>query len=179
MTKNIFLGIVLILHCGWLQAQETEAEAEDRDRQYVTDQLRLSLYAKPDAQSQILEYLSSGDLLLIEQLSGAYAYVMAPDGTKGWVKRGFLVSTPTSNLKLKEEQDKVESLELEISKLNNSKVVIDQYEKDMDALVTKMEALENENQLASASVARLKQEMADRERERELERDLESKKEGP
>ena len=161
MIKNIILGIVLILHCGLLSAQESDAE--DRDQLYVTDQLRLSLYVKPSAQSKILEYLSSGDLLLIEQLSGSYALVTTPSGTKGWVKRGFLVSTPTSNLMLKEEQDKVESLELELGKLNNSKVVIDQYEKDMDDLVVKMEALENENLLASESIAIQKQKITEQE----------------
>ena len=166
MLKTIIFAIVLTVPAGWAQAQE--ADAEDRDRQYVTDQLRLSMYAEPNSASQILRYLSSGDLLLIEQLSGPYALVTAPDKTEGWVKRGFLVSSPTSNLLLKEEQGKVENLELEITKLSNSKIVIDQYEKDMGDLVTKMEMLENENLQVTESIAKLQQEMIDQELEQEL-----------
>lgn len=166
MLKTIILAIVLVAQTGLVLAQEVDSE--ERDPQYVTDQLRLSLYARPDASSQILKYLSSGDLLLVEELSGPYALVTAPDETKGWVKRGFLVSIPTSNLLLKQEQDKVENLEREISKLSNSKVVIDQYEKDMDDLATKMEALENDKLQAAESIARLKHEMSDREHELEL-----------
>ena len=166
MLKTIILVIVLVMPSGWVLAQEDDAE--ERDRQYVTDQLRLSLYARPDASSQILKYLASGDMLLIEQLQGPYALVTAPDKTKGWVKRGFLLTSPTSNLLLKQEQGKVENLEQEITKLSNSKVIIDQYEKDMDDLVTKMEALENENLQAAESIAQLQQEMIERERDLEL-----------
>jgi hypothetical protein len=169
MFKTILLSIVLVVQTGLVQAQEVAVE--DRDRQYVTDQLRLSLYARADSSSQILKYLSSGDLLLIEELSGPYALVTAPDETKGWVKRGFLVSSPTSNLQLEEEQVKVENLKLELNKLSNSKVIIDQYEKDMNGLVTKMEVLENENQLATESIAKLQQEMSDREHELELKKE--------
>jgi uncharacterized protein YgiM (DUF1202 family) len=173
MFKTVILAIVLMAPIDWAEAQE--ADAEERDRQYVTDQLRLSLYAKPDSSSKVLQYLSSGDLLLIEQLSGPYALVTAPDQTEGWVKRGFLVSSPTSNLLLRDEQVKVENLEVEITRLSNSKVVIDQYEKDMNELVLKMEALENESQQASDSFAQLQLEMS--EREYELERELALKSE--
>ena len=173
MFKTVILAIVLMAPIDWAEAQE--ADAEERDRQYVTDQLRLSLYAKPDSSSQILQYLDSGDLLLIEQLSGPYALVTAPDQTEGWVKRGFLVSSPTSNLLLREEQVKVENLEVEITRLSNSKVVIDQYEKDMNELVLKMEALEIENQQALESITQLQLEMS--EREYELERELALKSE--
>ena len=72
----------------------------------LADQLRLSLYANPDAQSQVLKLLQSGDLLEIEEISGPYALVTAPGGTRGWVKRGFLVTKPTSNILLRQEQEK-------------------------------------------------------------------------
>ncbi len=177
MLKNIILAIALVVQTGSVLAQEIDAD--NRDRQYVTDQLRLSLYAQPDESSQTLRYLSSGDLLLIEELSGAYALVTAPDETKGWVKRGFLVTRPTSNLLLKQEQGKVKNLELEIAKLSNSKIVIDQYEKDMDGLVVKMEALEDENLQAAESIAQLQREMSDRERELEQKMELENENKFP
>ena len=167
MLSRVFVGFILLLLINPAFAQI--AIDEDKDRQWVTDRLRLSLYTNADAQSQIIRYLSSGDLLQIEQISGAYAFVTAPDGTKGWVKRGFLVSDPTSNLLLAEEQEKNRQLAEEIEKLGNSKLVIDQYEKDMDVLVEKIEALEQQNQQAASSIAELQSEIdardqADKER---------------
>lgn len=165
MNKAL-LGFILLVIAAPLTAQI--ATDQDKDRQYVTDQLRLSLYANPDAQSQVLKLLQSGDLLEIEEISGPYALVTAPGGTRGWVKRGFLVTKPTSNLLLREEQEKTKALEAEIEKLNNSKVIIDQYEKDMDKLVEKIDELETANQQANESIAGLKEELL--EKQRELER---------
>ena len=130
MFKKLLPGLILIFACAPIHAQE--ASDEDKDRQYVTDQLRLSLYSHANSSSQVVKLLQSGDLLEIEQIQGPYALVTAPGGARGWVKRGFLVAEPTSNLLLLEEQKRSEGLAAEIEKLNNAKVVIDQYEKDMD-----------------------------------------------
>jgi uncharacterized protein YgiM (DUF1202 family) len=102
MIKRIILGVTLLMGCAAVSAQETTDQ--DKDRQYVTDQLRLSLYSQASSSSQVVELLQSGDILEIEQIQGPYAFVTTPDGTKGWVKRGFLVTKPTSNLLLLEEQ---------------------------------------------------------------------------
>ena len=160
--KTIFLGLTLLLSAAPVIAQETgeqEASDQDRDRQYVTDQLRLSLYAQANSSSQVIKLLQSGDLLEIEQIQGPYAFVATSEGTKGWVKRGFLVTSPTSNLLLREEQEKTKSLAAEIEKLNNSKVIIDQYEKDMDKLVEEIDELEAEKQKAEESIQDLQQEV--------------------
>ncbi len=157
MMRTIILGLTLLLSAAPVIAQE--ASDQDRDRQYVTDQLRLSLYAQPNSSSQVIKLLQSGDLLEIEQIQGPYAFVATPDGTKGWVKRGFLVTEPTSNLLLREEQEKTKSLAAEIEKLNNSKVIIDQYEKDMDKLVDKIDELETQKQEAEESILVLQQEV--------------------
>lgn len=157
MVNRILLGLAL-LSC-WVPAWTQEASDQDRDRQYVTDQLRLSLYTNPNSSSKVVKLLKSGDLLEVEQISGPYALVTTPDGTKGWVKRGFLVTKPTSNLLLREEQQKTANLQQEIDKLANSKVVIDQYEKDMDKLVDKIDSLELENQKATESIEELQREV--------------------
>ena len=159
MVNRILLGLALLLCTAPAWTQEQEASDQDRDRQYVTDQLRLSLYTNPNSSSKVVKLLQSGDLLEIEQISGPYALVTTPEGTKGWVKRGFLVTKPTSNLLLRQEQEKTASLQAEIDKLANSKVVIDQYEKDMDKLVEKIDSLELENQKASESIEELQQEV--------------------
>lgn len=153
MVRISILGIALLGFCALSFAQE--ASESDRDRQYVTDQLRLSLYAEANANSQVLKLLQSGALLEIEQVQGPYALVTTEDGTRGWVKRGFLVSEPTSNLLLREEQQKTRELEAELEKFANSKVVIDQYETDMQAMAAQMEDLQAEKQAAEESIADL------------------------
>ncbi len=157
MWNRVFYGLIFVMLAGPLAAQD--ASDDDRDRQYVTDQLRLSLYEGPDSSTRVIKLLQSGDVLAIEQISGAYALVTDPDGTRGWVKRGFLVTEPTGRILLQEEQQKVRELEAEIDKLANSKLVIDQYEKDMDAMVEKIDALELEKQQAQEKIAALQSEV--------------------
>jgi len=163
MLKKIILGLTLLMGCAVVSAQETTDQ--DKDRQYVTDQLRLSLYAQASSSSQVVKLLQSGDLLEIEQIQGPYALVTGPDGTRGWVKRGFLVTKPTSNLLYEEEQKKTEKLTAEIEKLGNSKVVIDQYEKDMDKLVDQVDVLETEKQKANEAIGDLEQKLEDKQAE--------------
>ena len=61
MLKRILLGLTLFCSCLPILAQEVSDE--DKDRQYVTDQLRLSLYESASSQSQVIKLLQSGDLL--------------------------------------------------------------------------------------------------------------------
>jgi SH3 domain protein len=163
MLNKILLGVALVSYCMLLSAQE--ASDQDTDKLYITDQLKLSLYKKASSKSKVIKLLKSGDLLKIRELSGAYAFVTAPGGVKGWVKRGFLVATPTSNILLSDELQKTEKLTAEIEKLSNSKAVIAQYEQDMDKLVVKIDELETEKQQATESVAELQQEVEAKQRE--------------
>ena len=163
MLNRILLGVTLLSYCVLLSAQE--ASDQDKDKLYITDQLRLSLYTSANSQSKVVKLLQSGDLLEVEELSGAYAFVTAPGGVKGWVKRGFLVDKPTHNLLLRDEQQKTLELTAEIEKLANSKAVIDQYERDMDKLVIKIDELETEKQKASESNAELQQLVEAKQRE--------------
>jgi SH3 domain protein len=163
MLNKISLGVILLFYCVLSSAQETSNQ--DKDRLYITDQLRLSLYSHANSKSKAIKLLESGDLLVVHELSGAYALVTAPGGVKGWVKRGFLVSTPTSNLLLRDELQKTEKLTAEIEKLGNSKAVIAQYEQDMDKLVVKIDELETEKQQAAESITELQQVVESKQRE--------------
>ena len=145
-------------------AQQTDTEAvieavpeKPRDMLYVTDRLRLSLYPQASDRSKALEYLASGDKLGILEIEGQYALVIAPTGTRGWVKRGFLLPQPTSKLLLEVEKEKNITLLQEIEKLANSKVVIDQYERDMDELTKNLETAEAEKENAVQKVAEMEQ----------------------
>ena len=159
--SKLILGVLLMT--SWMTALAQDTADDEKDRQYVTDQLRLSLYEDASSQSRVLKLLNSGDLLVIDEIRGPYALVTAPDGTHGWVKRGFLVTSPTSNILLQEEREKNAGLFEEIERLSNSKVVIDTYEKDMDELVKKIEALEKDKQVARDSIIELRQEIDSRE----------------
>ena len=164
MSRKLVIALLLMLPVWPLVAQEDTSQ--DRDRQYVTDQLRLSLYANPNGTGQI-DLLRSGDLLEIEQVQGNYALVTTPEGKRGWVKRGFLVTKPTSNLLLAEEQQTTESLQAEIDKLGNSKLVIDQYEKDMNTMAGQMQALEQARAEADEKIVELEAEIQARQLELE------------
>lgn len=163
MTKKIIVALILTT-CSLVAFAQVPQLSEgavnaDKDKQYVTDQLRLSLYAEPDSQSKVLKLLSSGDALIIDEIRGPYALVTDAEGTNGWVKRGFLVTNPTANILLREEQEKSASLFDEIEKLSSSKTVIDAYEKDMDEMSQKIATLEAEKQQAEAAVAALQEEV--------------------
>jgi uncharacterized protein YgiM (DUF1202 family) len=162
MTKLIF---TLTLTICSLQAFAQDAATTAKDKQYVTDQLRLSLYQDANSQSEVLKLLQSGDLLIVDEIRGPYALVTAPGGLRGWVKRGFLVTSPTSNILLEEERKKNTSLAEEIEKLSDSKVVIDTYEKDMDEMRRKMESLETEKNEASEAITTLEQKLVDKQLE--------------
>ena len=157
MTINTILALILAFNASLAFAQDP-ANA-DKDRQYVTDQLRLSLYEEASSQSKVVKLLQSGDVLLVEEIRGPYALVIAPGDVRGWVKRGFLVTTPTATIQLKEEQDKNASLAEEIEKLNNSKAIIETYEKDMDKQNEKLLVLEAEHLQVNENMAALQQEL--------------------
>ena len=161
MTNKLILALTLTVYCVLASAQDAATTA--KDTQYVTDQLRLSLYTNASSQSKVLGLLDSGDRLIVDEIRGPYALVTTPDGTRGWVKRGFLVTTPTSSILLREEREKNASLFEEIEKLGNSKVIIDTYEKDMDEMIGKIEVLEIEKGEANEAVATLQQKISDQQ----------------
>ncbi len=158
MRKFILSSLVFLLFSSNLLAQAAEeVDGEIRDILYVTDQLRLSVYPQANDKSGSLQLLSSGDKLAVIQISGNYALVITPNGKQGWVKRGFLVSQPTATLLLKQEKLKNEELNQEIEKLANSKMVIDQYEVDMDAMSENILVLEAKNDRFQQTIAEQEQ----------------------
>ena len=168
--KKIALGLTVLLFYLPIYAQETENA--DKDIQYVTDQLRLSLYEGSSSDTKVLKLLVSGDELAVAEIRGPYALVTTTDGLRGWVKRGFLVTTPTSNIQLREEQSKNADLLEEIEKLSNSKTIIDAYEKDMNVMTEKMREIESGRDQAVEAAAELEQQLASKQQE--LDRKLEN-----
>jgi hypothetical protein len=169
VTKKIVFALILTIYS--LPAFAQDSADADKDRQYVTDQLRLSLYTDASSQSKVLKLLQSSDPLIVDEIRGPYALVTAPDGTRGWVKRGFLVTSPTSSILLHEEREKNASLFEEIEKLANSKVIIDTYEKDMDEMKGKIEVFVIEKDEANQTIAGLQQELSDKQLELDQKRE--------
>jgi len=170
MTKYLIAGLLFMFSTMAVMAQDTGTEAtievpveaapeaapeEPREMLYVTDQLRLSLYSNANDRSGRLEYLASGDKLGILDIEGPYALVITPSGRRGWVKRGFLLPKPTSNLLLEVEKKTNQALRQEIEKLANSKMVIDQYERDMDELTKNLKIAEAAKQEAEQKAAEI------------------------
>lgn len=153
MAKNILTGVLILLISLGASAQD----ADEKQQLYVTDKLRLSLYRNADGKGGTIELLASGDKLTIEEVKGAYSLVTTPTGKTGWVKRGFLVLEPTSNLMFEEEKKRTESLVQEIEKLKNSKVIIDQYEKDLNSMNENLQALISDNEKAETTIESLEQ----------------------
>ena len=183
MTKYLLTGLLYLLSMQGVLAQDAttgttvdkslieaitdkptvEAVVQQpREMLYVTDELRLSLYPQANDKSRALEYLSSGDRLGILEVKGPYALVIAPSGRQGWVKRGFLLTKATSKLLLREEKKKNEDLLQEIEKLANSKIVIDQYERDMDKLTKNLKLAEAAQGKADKKIAELEQAARDK-----------------
>jgi SH3 domain protein len=182
MKRLVILITVIASWLPSLQAQNLDASAVDPDEtvMYVTDQLRLSLYEQADSSSRVIKLLSSGDRLVIHETAGPYAFVSVSD-RKGWVKKGFLVSNPTSNLLLAVMREENEALDSKLQKLSNSGVVVDQYEKDMDVmsadLIKADKALvESEQTIATLneSISALQQKLAEFSQESELEPEISS-----
>ena len=153
MIKYILTGLLTLLISFAALAQDTD----EKQRLYVTDKLRLSLYREAGGRGGTIELLASGDKLIIEEVNGSYALVTSPSGKLGWVKRGFLVLEPTSNLMLEEEKEITKSLEREIEKLKNSKVIIDQYEKDLNAMNDKLQISISARGKAESTIQMLEQ----------------------
>ncbi len=183
MTKYLLPGLLYLLSMQGVLAQDATtgttvdkslieaitdkptveaAVQQPREMLYVTDELRLSLYPQANDKSRALEYLSSGDRLGILEVKGPYALVIAPSGRQGWVKRGFLLTKATSKLLLREEKKKNEDLRQEIEKLANSKIVIDQYERDMDKMTKNLELAEATQGKADKKIAELEQAARDK-----------------
>ncbi len=136
--KNItnFIGLIIItasFSIAWSEEStndenEQNSLQEVKERKYVTDKLRLSLYKKPNANAGTLKLLTSGDVLDVLERSGPYSKVTTVENETGWVKNGFLVSIPPASFLLIEEKKNNEKLTQQLEKLSNTKKIIADYE---------------------------------------------------
>jgi hypothetical protein len=77
---------------GMLMLAALAAGPVAAETMYVTDQLRLGVFAGEGATGERLKLLSSGDRLQVLERRPNFALVTTDDGVTGWVKSAFLVS---------------------------------------------------------------------------------------
>lgn len=142
----IYLLIAVFSPFAWSEDNNDEV----KEKKYVTDKLRLSLYKNADSNSGTLKLLISGDVLNVLERQGPYSKVSTDQGLVGWVKNGFLVSIPTASFLLIEEQNKNLKLTQQLEKFSNTQKIIDDYE-------TTIQKMNSENELTVEELNKTKQ----------------------
>jgi SH3 domain protein len=168
MIKYLLMTVFISTLVFNAEAQDDSVDDQQANILYITDQLRLSLYERADDRSKVLQYLGSGERLEITESAGPYVFVTTEDGSKGWVKKGFLVSEVPTLALLKQEEEKTQALVLELKKVANSSQVIDQYEKDMDALSEQLKTISEARDLAQSDVEEMNQQALEKQRQADL-----------
>ena len=158
LTRLCLIILLSYSVSGWAQNTELEADnivpestssnlAEDvKEKKYVTDKLRLSLYREPNSGSGTIRLLISGDVLFVLERNGPYSKVRTEDGATGWVKNGFLQNDATSTFQLLEVQDENESLIRQIDKYADTAKMVAEFEQSIDQLKADKSSLEQELQ---------------------------------
>lgn len=93
---------VLCLLCSFAVSAET---------MYVTDQLRLNLFEKPNSQGATLKSVQSGTALVVLEREPGFARVRTPDGITGWVKSAYLVVDKPATLVVSSTMAQMEQMQ--------------------------------------------------------------------
>lgn len=86
---------------------------------YVTDNLRLRMYADPQLTS-VLDTLESGDAFELVSREGQTALIELADGTRGYVSAAYIVTEKPARLVVAEMQAEVERLTTELGNLEDA-----------------------------------------------------------
>jgi SH3 domain protein len=81
---------------------------------YVTDTLQLGLHQAEDTSDRPFRSLDSGQAMEVLSRTRYYAHIQLPDGTRGYVKAGFLVDSKPAKLIVAETQAEVDRLTTEL-----------------------------------------------------------------
>jgi len=86
---------------------------------YVTDMLRLDMYASEDMTGPVILKLRSGDRMDLLESKGRYAFVRSDDGREGWVKSLYLVEEEPARTRVNKLEKANASLEATVKKLRS------------------------------------------------------------
>lgn len=113
---------------------------------YVTDNLRLGLYAAEDTSGRPIRMLDSGQAMEILSRDRNYANVKLPDASEGWVKAAYLVDEKPAKLIVAEITAERDAL---LAELEETKRAFAAPAATIEAL--KSDALAFDTQLAEAT----------------------------
>ena len=103
--RKIWLGLVLL------------PSALFAETAYVTDVLRLNVYASPDFSGNPVRTLMSGDAFEVTLRERLATQIQLPDGMTGYVRSAYIVDEKPARLIVAETQAEVERLTVELSEL--------------------------------------------------------------
>ena len=115
---------------------------------YVTDTLQLGMHQAADTSDRPFRNLNSGQALEVLSRTTYYAHVQLPDGTRGYVKAGFLVSDKPAKLVVEETVAERDRLARELEEARQAfaapAATIDALRQETDALKAKLAASEEQ-----------------------------------
>lgn len=112
---------------------------------YVTDELRLGLYADETTTGRPLRSLVSGDALTVQERALTSLRVRTAQGDEGWVKSGYVVSEAPARFRIGPAEQRNAELEANLAKLTERS----------EALSAQLVAVQGDLQTAEAGIVRL------------------------
>ena len=121
---------------------------------WVTDELRLGLYAKKGGGGKALRTLSNDVKLTVLKRDGSWARVRTPRGDSGWVKSAFLVDSPPARIELPAVQSLNKKLQ---ESLRISQESLATARTELATLTSAHETLEGDSSLQASRLQQLEQ----------------------
>ena len=87
---------------------------------YITDNLRLRMYANADLSGERVDTLESGQAFEVMSRNAQTAYIELPDGRQGYVSAAYIVFDPPAKLVVAQSQAHIDELTQELSDLRQS-----------------------------------------------------------
>jgi len=106
------------------------------DTAYVTDSLRLGLYAEPGASGSPSQNLVSGTALEVLERTQGYARVRTPAGSEGWVKSAYLVDEKPAQLRVGELETELAALRSDADRARPARVTAEDEDHRLGKQVT-------------------------------------------
>jgi SH3 domain protein len=145
MRKQALLYLVLGAWAGGAGAEAV----------YVTDSLRLGLYAAPDASEKPLENLVSGTAVEVLERESNMAHVRLADGREGWVKATFLVADKPAAARVAELEAQLGGFENATSAAKTAQATA---EHQLADLRTELQATSGSSESIKETIERLERE---------------------
>ena len=131
---------------------------------FVTDSLRLRIFAEPNEKSTVLQALETGDSVEVISNDGAFSQIRTFDGLIGWVKTAFLVTEPPAILLNQALIDQNDELEEQIQELKSKQLAKRESDiKKIKALEQKLAEQKLKNTNLQEQLSNLKQERLQKE----------------